>query len=125
MERGPDPRCGAVAQLGERHVRNVEVEGSSPFSSTISLSLADITTKTQQSFTETRLRVHKAGTHALVLVCQEIFGVYREQPFISELSLGCQLLPSARFRRSGGNARQARGPLKFWVLAERKCGLDR
>ena len=29
-------RCGAVAQLGERHVRNVEVEGSSPFSSTIS-----------------------------------------------------------------------------------------
>ncbi len=25
---------GAVAQLGERHVRNVQVEGSSPFCST-------------------------------------------------------------------------------------------
>lgn len=33
---GAGLRCGAVAQLGERHVRNVEVEGSSPFSSTIS-----------------------------------------------------------------------------------------
>ena len=34
--------CGAVAQLGEHHVRNVGVEGSSPFCSTIpSLSLSN------------------------------------------------------------------------------------
>ena len=30
-----DPSTGAVAQLGERVVRNDEVEGSIPFSSTI------------------------------------------------------------------------------------------
>jgi hypothetical protein len=30
--------CGAVAQLGERRVRNAKVEGSIPFRSTISLS---------------------------------------------------------------------------------------
>ena len=34
--QGPGfPRCGAVAQLGERRVRNAEVEGSIPFRSTI------------------------------------------------------------------------------------------
>ena len=32
--------CGAVAQLGERRVRNAKVEGSIPFRSTISLSQA-------------------------------------------------------------------------------------
>jgi hypothetical protein len=30
-----DSTCGAVAQLGERCVRNAEVEGSIPFRSTI------------------------------------------------------------------------------------------
>ena len=29
------PLCGAVAQLGERRVRNAKVEGSIPFRSTI------------------------------------------------------------------------------------------
>ena len=32
--------CGAVAQLGERRVRNAKVEGSIPFRSTIYLSSA-------------------------------------------------------------------------------------
>jgi hypothetical protein len=36
---GPPEPCGAVAQLGERRVRNAKVEGSIPFRSTISLSL--------------------------------------------------------------------------------------
>src|SRR6186713_2497569 len=42
IPRLPDPpsgtvsRCGAVAQLGERRVRNAKVEGSIPFRSTIS-----------------------------------------------------------------------------------------
>src|SRR5688572_17522478 len=35
---GPVSTCGAVAQLGERRVRNAKVEGSIPFRSTISLS---------------------------------------------------------------------------------------
>jgi hypothetical protein len=44
VPRGPlglatDP-CGAVAQLGERRVRNAKVEGSIPFRSTIYLSWA-------------------------------------------------------------------------------------
>ena len=34
-QTGTDSSCGAVAQLGERCVRNAEVEGSIPFRSTI------------------------------------------------------------------------------------------
>ncbi len=34
------PACGAVAQLGERSVRNAEVEGSNPFGSTIPLKVS-------------------------------------------------------------------------------------
>jgi hypothetical protein len=37
LSNWPLPIFGAVAQLGERHVRNVQAEGSSPFCSTLAV----------------------------------------------------------------------------------------
>src|SRR6185295_12474689 len=52
---GPGTTCGAVAQLGERRVRNAKVEGSIPFRSTNST-----------GFAEAALRRHYDLPHLLV-----------------------------------------------------------
>ena len=100
--RGTHHLPGAVAQLGEHHVRNVGVEGSNPFCSTIFASLPR----------ESQITEDCGCLGGLAFLCGEVGSARKNERLQPPLLGSCRAPPDLRrVRRQASRRREQRGEI--------------